>query len=418
MSLLHLGIFIPERYNDIKMTQKKEKLWVYSELFYPEETSTSYIMTKISNKLVEKYDVEVVCGYPSYDKSIDKDYLTLDPGVRIKRIKSYKGDKDKTSSRILKLLSLSFGFFYHLLFKVKSGDRIFTVTNPATFLVFASITKIFKKIGITILVHDVFPENTLAAGLINNEKSFKYKLVRNIFNKAYSTFDHIIVLGRDMETVFTEKLQPFSKKPKISIIENWADITNIFPEKKEIYSTSDKIHFQFAGNLGSIQGLDTLIETIGKVNNENVTFEFVGNGKMKPYLENYVSTHQLKNVVFNPPYPRSEQNNILNSCDIAIVTLSNRMLGLGVPSKTYNIFAAGKPVLYIGDKNSEVGLLIKEYNIGYQFDPGDQDGLLHFFNNLDGHKLASIFEKGANARKLAEDQFSEEIILNKFINTI
>ncbi|WP_185287514.1 glycosyltransferase family 4 protein [Chryseobacterium lactis] len=400
------------------MTQKKEKLWVYSELFYPEETSTSYIMTKISNKLVEKYDVEVVCGYPSYDKSIDKDYLTLDPGVKIKRIKSYKGDKDKTSSRILKLLSLSFGFFYHLLFKVKSGDKIFTVTNPATFLVFASITKFFKKIEITILVHDVFPENTLAAGLVNNEKSFKYKLVRKIFNKSYSTFDHIIVLGRDMKDVFTEKLQSFKKKPQISIIENWADIKNIYPEKKDTGSLSNKVHFQFAGNLGSIQGLDTLIEIIGRISNENVTFEFVGSGKMKPYLENYVLTHQLKNVFFNPPYPRSEQNNILNSCDVAIVTLSDKMLGLGVPSKTYNILAAGKPVLYIGDKNSEVGLLIKEYNIGYQFDPGDQEGMLRFFNQLSSHEVTSILEKGANARKLAEEKFSEKIILNKFINTI
>lgn len=400
------------------MTQKKEKLWVYSELFYPEETSTSYIMTKISNKLVEKYEVGVVCGYPSYDKSTNKDDLTLDPGVKIKRIKSYKGDKDKTSSRILKLLSLSFGFFYHLAFKVKSGDRIFTVTNPATFLVFASITKIFKKIRITILVHDVFPENTLAAGLVNNEKGFKYKLVRRVFNKAYSTFDHIIVLGRDMEKIFTEKLHSFSRKPKISIIENWADITNIYPEKKSIRSAPDKIHFQFAGNLGSIQGLDTLIEVIGKISNENVTFEFAGSGKMKPYLENYVLANQLKNVLFNPPYPRSEQNNILNSCDVAIVTLSDKMFGLGVPSKTYNILAAGKPVLYIGDKNSEVGLLIKEYNIGYQFDPGDQEGLLHFFNHLDSNEEISIFEKGANARNLAEEQFSEEIILNKFINAI
>lgn len=400
------------------MTQKKEKLWVYSELFYPEETSTSYIMTKISNKLAEKYDVEVVCGYPSYDKTVDTDYLTLDPEVKITRIKSYTGDKDKTSSRILKLLSLSFGFFYHLLFKVKSGDRIFTVTNPATFLVFASITKIFKKIEITILVHDVFPENTLAAGFVSDDKNFKYRLVRKIFNKAYSTFDHIIVLGRDMKIVFDQKLQSFSKKPKISIIENWADIKNIYPTNNESHFISDKIHLQFAGNLGSIQGLDTLIEIIGKVNNENLIFEFAGNGKMKTYLEGYAQQYQLKNVLFNPPYPRSEQNKILNSCNIAIVTLSDKMLGLGVPSKTYNILAAGKPVLYIGDKNSEVGLLIKEYDIGYQFNPANKEELIEFFNNLGGTEITGILQKGRNARKLAEEQFSEEIILNKFITTV
>lgn len=49
---------------------------------------------------------------------------------------------------------------------------------------------------------------------------------------------------------------------------------------------------------------------------------------------------------------RSQQNDFLNACDIGIVTLNDGMYGLGVPSKSYNIWAAGKPILYIGDDNS------------------------------------------------------------------
>ncbi|WP_326984835.1 glycosyltransferase family 4 protein [Chryseobacterium sp. MYb264] len=397
--------------------KKNTKLWVYSELFYPEETSTSYIMTKICNKLAEKYDVEVVCGFPSYDKNKSSDYLKLNPDIKLKRIKSYSGDKDKTLSRILKLLSLSFGFFFHLLFKVKSGDKIFTVTNPATFLVFASIVKRFKKIDVTILVHDVFPENTLAGGFVDNENSFKYKIVKSIFDKAYSTFDNVIVLGRDMKDIFNNKLKNFHKKPTISIIENWADVENIFPEEN-IRGASEKIVFQFAGNLGSIQGLDSLIEIIGKIANDNLSFEFVGSGKMKPYLEEYVEKNRLKNVSFKPPYSRTQQNQIINSCTIAIVTLSDKMLGLGVPSKTYNILAAGKPILYIGDKSSEVALLIDEYNIGYHFKPGQKEELLNFFNQITTNEKESIRIKGLNARNLAVSHFSEEIILNKFKNIV
>ena len=45
-----------------------EKLWIVSELFYPEETSTSYLLTKIANAMSNKYDVNVICCNGKYDK--------------------------------------------------------------------------------------------------------------------------------------------------------------------------------------------------------------------------------------------------------------------------------------------------------------------------------------------------------------
>lgn len=401
------------------MSDRKEKLWIYSELFYPEETSTSYIMTKLANKLVTKYDVEVVSGYPSYDQHSDSTSLTLDSRIKLRRFRSYNGNKDQAFTRIVKLVSLSFSFFFHLLFKVKSGQKIFTVTNPATFLVFVSIVKIFKKIDVTILVHDVFPENTLAAGFIKSDQDLKYRLVQKIFNKAYSSFDHIIVLGRDMKQIFEKKLAKTKKTPvKISIIENWTDVHGIFPEKNFLKET-DPIVFQFAGNLGSIQGLDSLIEIIGQIKNENIVFEFIGDGKMKPYLQNYAESHHLRNIIFKPPFSRSQQQEVLNSCDISIVCLADKMLGLGVPSKTYNILAAGKPILYIGDRKSEVALLIDEFEVGYHFEPAQKEKLLHFFNQINRKEIRDLnLKKGSNARNLAVTKFSEEVILNQFLNTI
>lgn len=41
------------------------------------------------------------------------------------------------------------------------------------------------------------------------------------------------------------------------------------------------------------------------------------------------------------------------------------MYGLGVPSKTYNILASGRPILFFGPKNSEIDLLVRENGIGY-----------------------------------------------------
>lgn len=71
------------------------------------------------------------------------------------------------------------------------------------------------------------------------------------------------------------------------------------------------------------------------------------------------------NVFFHGPYFRSQQNEVLSACDIALVTLQKGMYGLGVPSKTYNILASGRPILFLGPKDSEIDLLVREEGIGY-----------------------------------------------------
>jgi len=46
---------------------EKRKIWIVTELFYPEETAVAYIFTRIADHLSEKYDVRVICGPAFYD---------------------------------------------------------------------------------------------------------------------------------------------------------------------------------------------------------------------------------------------------------------------------------------------------------------------------------------------------------------
>jgi len=81
------------------------------------------------------------------------------------------------------------------------------------------------------------------------------------------------------------------------------------------------------------------------------------------------------------------------------------MYGLGVPSKTYNILASGRPVMYIGPKDSEIDLLVREEGIGYCGWPETWD-------------LDELRAMGKKARALAERDYSEETILKKFLEKI
>lgn len=411
-----------------QINTSKPKLWIITELFYPDQTSTSFIVSKIADKMMEKYDVNVITDSSLYqeNKFSDVPSFHINKGIKVVRVKSKKRDKNNLIQRTSKIISLSIKLASELFKNVSKGEKVFIVTNPALLLVFLSWIKKIKKFQLYVLVHDVFPENTLPSGIIKSEKSLSYKLISFIFNHAYSKTDGLIVIGRDMKEVIESKLvyTQEGRKPPVHIIENWADINNIKPmiDLPDIINERHKekiITIQYAGNIGRLQGLENFLELFSLSTNKHLSFDLWGSGALSDFLISWVSEHNLSDrVQFNGSYSREDQNLILNSTDIAIVTLSKGMYGLGVPSKTYNILAAGKPILFIGDLNSEIGLLIKDYDIGYRFSPDDWKGIINFMSELTIDTLSELEEKGRNARILAEEYYSEEKILSRFIKLV
>lgn len=400
---------------------EKQKLWVVTELFFPEETSTAYIMTKISEHLAQSSEVGVICGPSSYQKSNLRSAGTFDnEKVKIYRVNTLALNKDKLLQRSLRMLLLSVQLSFKLLTKARKGDRVLIVTNPAPVVLLVSAICRLKGLKCITIVHDVFPENLVAARLMA-PGSMVYRFLKSVFNNAYRRMSVLLVLGRDMQEIFEEKLHRYKKKPAIHVVENWADTTGITPREKNENSIvnnlgiSDKIIFQFAGNLGRVQGLMELCQIIKNVRNPLVHFMFIGEGAVKKEMQDFVAAHKLTNVSMLPSFARNQQPEFLNACDIGIVSLQEGMAGLGVPSKSYNILAAGKPILFIGSQESEIARMIHENEVGWCYEAGESRQLLDFFNSLSAEDARKISEKGARARALAVDKYAQEIILNKYL---
>ena len=370
----------------------KQKLWIVTELFPPDETSTSYVMGEIANAMTRKYNVGVICGPKVYDKrkQLDKnDKFQLDSSIEIYRAEGADLDKNTTKGKAISFLLMSKRMIVLVKNLVKRGDKVLMVTNPAPLVVLMSRLKAKVGFELNILVHDVFPENTKPAGLI---LPF-YGLFKRAFDKAYSKADQLIVLGRDMKDVMEQKIERFANGPVCSIIENWADIEGIHPQP----FPEGKIVLQYAGNIGRVQGLGKVIAQL----TDDVEFHLYGTGAMEESLKKIGHP----NVFFHGPYFRSQQNDVLAACDIAVVTLQDGMYGLGVPSKTYNILASGRPILFLGPTNSEIDILVREKGVGYCEWPAKWD-------------KDELAEMGARARKLAVEEYSKDAILNKFVNAI
>lgn len=367
------------------------QFWIITELFPPDETSTSYILGEMANAAAKAYDVHVICGPEIYDarKKLDVEHpFHLEPAIKVIRAEGLDMDKNTTIGKTRSFLAMSHRLYTLAKQNIKEGDKVLLVTNPAPLVLLMSRLRTKRDFELNILVHDVFPENTKPAGL--HIPSLAYKLVKRLFDKAYSRADKLMALGRDMADVLKSKA---GGAVKIDIVENWGDVESIHP----LPFPEGTIKLEYAGNIGRVQGLDKLVDELPK----DIEMHFYGTGAMEKTLKG----KGLPNAFFHGPYFRSQQEEVLGAAHVSIVTLSEGMYGLGVPSKTYNIMAAGRPIIYFGPENGEIGLLIKEKGIGYIGWPKKWD-------------LEELKAMGAKARAVAVTEYSKEAILNKFIKAL
>ena len=384
----------------------KKEVWLVTELFYPETISTGYILTEIAKSLTEKNEVNVISGPKYYElKQQNLEYESLE-NIRIHRVNSNGYNKNILFTRLIGHFIVSLKMLLLMLKKIPRNSEVLIVTNPALLFLFSSFFIKKKNWKVKLLVHDVFPENLLVSGVLSSKSSPLFLLLQYIFNKAFLKMETIIVLGRDMKTIFERKIG-FEKR--IEIIENWADLDNInFNENK-----SNNKKFLFAGNLGRVQGIETLLNVIKKIKSDGFEFLFIGNGAMGKYVKNYIIDNELINVKKIGWLPRIAQNEFFTKSTIGVISLKEGMYGLGVPSKLYNLLAAGKPIFYIGDKNSEIHLIMQEHEIGWFAEANNHEMIENVFLEIINCDQNILTEYSINSRKLSENFYSKKIILNK-----
>jgi len=367
-------------------------------------------MTEIAKAISENKKIDVITADITYDLNVSKDeFLNLE-NLKIHKPIKGEGNKNSIGSRIKNSIGVSLSFGLFILKKIKKGDTVFAVTNPFLLVIILGIIRCFKKFKYVLLVHDVFPENAVPAGLMQSN-SLQYKVLKKIYDWAYGKADHKIVLGRDMYELVAEK----TNKGKLHIIENWFD-EDLNPDinvNRNTYlgkNLDDKIVIGFSGNIGRVQNIPRFIEIFAKISNPKLHLVIIGDGAEVEKLKDFITKNNIENITYVGPKPRIEQSQFLNCFDIGLITLSSGMLGLGVPSKTYNLLAMGKPIFYIGDNDSEIDRLVRDNEIGWSINWNDEKIIIDLLNSI--NKVDSKWVN--NSKNLALNQYNSKIILEKF----
>jgi colanic acid biosynthesis glycosyl transferase WcaI len=227
----------------------------------------------------------------------------------------------------------------------------------------------------------------------------------------------VVVIGRDMARLAYHK----GADPRtLEIITNWADLNEITPTRRDANPVLRKLgltdHFvvQYCGNMGLTHGLDDLLQAANALRDQpDIHLLMIGSGARYEWLQRAVGDGRLTNISVLPRCPRSQLNDYLNACDIAVVSLMPGMSGVSVPSRMYNIMAAGKPILAIADEDSELALTVREEGIGWVVAPGDQPGIVTVIRAAEANP-AQLQTMGWRARQVAQEKFSQERIAGQY----
>ena len=399
-----------------------KQLWVITEIYYPEEISTGYYLTKLAEGLSGSFKINVLCGYPTYEaRGRVLPAYEIHNGVQIERCRGTTFNKDVLILRLLNLITICVSLFLKAIMRVQRGDIVLVVTNPPLLPFIIEAVCRIKSAWCVLRIDDVYPEVLVATGIASSH-NFGVRVLDYLTKRLYRRVDRITVVGRDMGRLAQQKLghEPIN----ITVIPNWADVDLVVPSAKKDnrllreLGLDEKFIVQCAGNMGRAQGIENMFIAIKLLKDDNnIHFIFIGSGAKRKWMQDTLRNEQLDNVTLLDQRPRSDQVNFLNGSDIAMISLLPGMTGVGVPSRMYNAMAAGKPIMAITEIDSELAQVVNEEQIGWVVPPEQPTILAEAIVNA-RLQPDRLLQMGLRARAVAVEKYAPEKIVESYASLL
>lgn len=372
--------------------------------FEPEQIAFTHLENDLLQGLVDAdHEVEIVCPTPT--RGISKD--TAQKYKKIKSEELYNGHVRVTRFsaphegknpfvRALRYFWCNLRT-YQIGKKVKNIDVVFANSTPPTQGWIAG--KVAKKLRVPFIysLQDVFPDSLVNAGM-TKEGSFIWKIGRMIENKTYKAATKIITISDE----FKENLNNKGVEPhKVAVILNWIDTSDVYnvprSENKVIKKYDldpDKFFICYSGNIGHSQNFELLIDVVKEIQKETDQIEFViiGDGAAKENLEQLISNNRLNNIHLLPFQPYDDIAHVFSLGDVGLIISKPGIGGSSIPSKTWSIMAARRPVLASFDINGSLDKVVRDNKCGIVVEAGEASSLVKAILDLyHDKKLASRF---------------------------
>jgi glycosyltransferase involved in cell wall biosynthesis len=289
---------------------------------------------------------------------------------------------------------------------------------PLTIGVAAWLISRLRRVPFVYDVQDIWPESALLSGLIR--EGLMVRLMLRLEKFTYRRAAHILCVTEGArQNIIGKGVAP----EKVTVVQHWIDeslLDDVSPEVQSQvrarygWSNNDFV-VMFAGNIGLVQGLDTVVRAAGQFEtSDRVKIVFVGDGVDKDRLVALAAELKLGGrVQFLDRQPMNEMPRLFAAADALLVHLRRSELSRYViPTKTLAYLAAGKPVV-VAMEGAAVDL-VKESGAGVFVPPDEPAKLAAELRRLAAMPKSELQRLGAAGKTFLERTMTRRRVVPKY----
>ena len=333
----------------------------------------------------------------------------VESGVKVHRIWTSRFGRDRLLGRAADYLTFYLSAGRHLLRLAERDDTLVAKTDPPLISIVVAVVARLRGARLVNWVQDVFPEAAMALG-VRGVNGWLGRALQRMRDASLRQAVANIALGGKMAAYLAAR----AGHGRVEVIHNWVDDESIVPHStgqnrlREQWGLEGKFVVGYSGNMGRAHEFDTILEAAAQLRSETDTvFLFIGAGNQKTRFEKETVRRGLTQVLFKPYQDREVLPESLRVADVHLVSLRPELERFILPSKFYGAAAAGRPVIFIGDPDGEIGEILRSGHCGAAVRPQDSRELAQWVRTL---RTDSVMRRewGQNARRLIEERFSRK----------
>lgn len=400
------------------------KILYFHQHFSTPKGSTGIRSYGMARKLIQQgHEVTMVCGgYKGGETNLSMPFANgvrrgqVD-GINIIEFDLAYSNSDgflKRSFTFLKFAARSIGLVFS-----ETYDVVFATTTPLTAGIPGIFARWLRGKPFVFEVRDLWPELPKAMGVIRNP--FVLWAMGVLEWVTYRSAHRLVGLSPGIvEGIEKQGVD----RSKIALIPNGCDL-NIFsapatPWRPEGIASTDLMAV-FAGTHGIANGLESVLDAAAELKRRrrhDIKILLIGQGKLKPSLQDRARKEGLDNVVFHEPVNKEKLAGLMAATDVGLQILANvPAFYFGTsPNKFFDYISAEVPVLinYPGWLEE----LVKQHQCGYAVPPDNAaafaDALVHAADNKSelpamGHRALAL-AKASFGRDQLSDQFANWVV--------
>ncbi|NJM38464.1 MAG: glycosyltransferase family 4 protein [Akkermansiaceae bacterium] len=386
-----------------------------NQYFPPDEAPTGVMLEGVAAQAVKNgHRVTIICSEGGYAVS-EQSNTTITPesaDYQMIRIRTSKLGRRTFLGKVIDYLAFYVGVAIQLAVLENRPDRIIALTTPPYLSVLARFFSKFYGGTHAHWVMDLYPDVMDAHGMLK-PGSLSQTILKSLTRWGFGGARNagVLTLGPDMDQRTAAYLNPSCRHhwvPLWSTTENSATEAEISAWRKSKGWKSEKRLVMYSGNMGLGHRFGEFLDAIESLSSDPTNqyhFVFCGDGKRRKEIEEFLLRNPQAPIELTDYVPRSELHIHLSCADVHLASMEPRWDGTMVPSKIQGIFAMGRPVIFVGSRESSIGQWITESGGGWVIAPDETPDLIEILKDSNWH--VECLERGERAKKYAEQHFSE-----------